>query len=660
MADLTTPDDTVMAAGQSFNKSWRIENSGDCMWTTSYEFIFIGGEQMGAVHTAQVHQDVPSGGVIDLSVNFTAPTEPGTYRSSWQLRTADGTPFGDTYYVQIVVADPTATDESANETPTEEPAPSETATEEPAASECSHEAEFMADVTIPDDTAIDPGESFTKTWLLQNSGTCTWTTSYELGFITGEQMAAPQSVNLNESVSKEAGIEISVDFRAPTEPGTYASVWQLRTPAGTLFGTKYYVQIVVADSNDVPTATEEPASETPTPEPPASETATEEPAPSECSHEAEFVADVTIPDDTVIDPGQSFTKTWRLQNSGTCTWTTSYELAFVTGEQMAAPQSVNLNESVSKEVGIEISVDFTAPTEPGTYASVWQLRTPDGTLFGSKYYVQIVVADPNDTPPTETPESIATLKKELFFLGQGGGGGGCYTSPKTTNIKIEIELYFNGNDICILNFKLDEIITVELSAPNGHLYSALYQIERDGEDLILLRTSPPMVGDNRQVSSINIYDDGTSNIPIPLWFPIGLPTGEWKVVASSATAYAEGSFTLESSGQGIKMKPNFEVNPFVAEHGDGCLVYSAGEQVEIVATGYPPNQELPFGIYKVIEDRLLLVSDANATVTTDNQGNFQTSVPVDSSYSAGNYYPFAVTDSDHQGIPSQAHCFAVP
>jgi hypothetical protein len=36
---------------------------------------------------------------------------------------------------------------------------------------------------------------------------------------------------------------------------------------------------------------------------------------------ADFVTDVTIPDDTVLDPGESFTKTWRLKNSGTCSWT---------------------------------------------------------------------------------------------------------------------------------------------------------------------------------------------------------------------------------------------------------------------------------------------------------------------------------------------------
>jgi hypothetical protein len=43
--------------------------------------------------------------------------------------------------------------------------------------------------------------------------------------------------------------------------------------------------------------------------------------PEGCTDIAAFVADVTIPDNTVMAPNQPFTKTWRLRNDGTCTWT---------------------------------------------------------------------------------------------------------------------------------------------------------------------------------------------------------------------------------------------------------------------------------------------------------------------------------------------------
>jgi len=221
-----------------------------------------------------------------------------------------------------------------------------------------------------------------------------------------------------ESTSSETATEESTSNETATEESTSS---ETATEESTSNETPTEEPAPNETPTEEPTSSETPteestSSETATEEPAPSETPTEEPAASECSHEAEFVADVTIPDDTVIGPGQSFTKTWLLQNSGTCTWTTSYESAFITGEQMAAPLSVKLPENVAPGALIEISVNFTAPTEPGTYASLWQLRTPDGTLFGTKYYVQIVVADPNDTlTPTETPEPTASVDEELFF-----------------------------------------------------------------------------------------------------------------------------------------------------------------------------------------------------------------------------------------------------
>ena len=64
--------------------------------------------------------------------------------------------------------------------------------------------------------------------------------------------------------------------------------------------------------------------------------------------------DVTIPDDTKLAPGQTFTKTWRLQNSGTCTWTTAYSMALFSGEAMGAPASVPMPKSVAPGETVDI------------------------------------------------------------------------------------------------------------------------------------------------------------------------------------------------------------------------------------------------------------------------------------------------------------------
>ncbi len=95
---------------------------------------------------------------------------------------------------------------------------------------------FPIDVTIPDDTVLQPGESFTKTWRLQNAGTCTWTSNYALVWFSGEQLDAPLSVPLSGNTEPGQSVDLSVEMKVPDNEGTYQSWWKLRNPAGVLFG----------------------------------------------------------------------------------------------------------------------------------------------------------------------------------------------------------------------------------------------------------------------------------------------------------------------------------------------------------------------------------------------------------------------------------------
>ncbi len=129
--------------------------------------------------------------------------------------------------------------------------------------------------------------------------------------------------------------------------------------------------------------------------------------------------DVTIPDDTVMAPGNTFTKIWRIKNSGNCTWTTAYAVAFFSGEQMSAKANVPLIRSVPPGQLIDLAVDMTAPFDQGTYQGNWKLRNANQELFGigpngnSAFWVRIqVVATPTPSPtaptPTSTPSPTAT------------------------------------------------------------------------------------------------------------------------------------------------------------------------------------------------------------------------------------------------------------
>lgn len=140
---------------------------------------------------------------------------------------------------------------------------------------------------------------------------------------------------------------------------------------------------------------------------PAARTATQVYVPCDW---ATFVADITIPDGTKFSPGASFTKTWRLKNNGTCTWTPAYSLVFADGASMGGPSSVPLGSSVAPGQTIDISVNLTAPVTAGTHRGYWKLRNATGATFGigsdanSPFWVEIEVVAPTST--TAPPGSV--------------------------------------------------------------------------------------------------------------------------------------------------------------------------------------------------------------------------------------------------------------
>ena len=113
-----------------------------------------------------------------------------------------------------------------------------------------------------------------------------------------------------------------------------------------------------------------------------------------------FIKDVTISDGSIISPGSSFTKTWRLQNVGTCSWTSSYALVFINGDGMSAPSTVSLSGNVNPGDTLDLSVNLIAPNQKGHYRSYWKLRNASGLLFGigaqadTAFWVDINVLGP--------------------------------------------------------------------------------------------------------------------------------------------------------------------------------------------------------------------------------------------------------------------------
>ena len=114
-------------------------------------------------------------------------------------------------------------------------------------------------------------------------------------------------------------------------------------------------------------------------------------SPTPACDQALFVKDVTIPDGTVVAPGSTFKKTWRLRNIGTCTWS-GYTLVFDSGEAMSPV--IDPIGTVAPGQEVDVSVTFTAPTTTNTYRSYWRVRNSSGVLIpvsfgsdGKSFYV---------------------------------------------------------------------------------------------------------------------------------------------------------------------------------------------------------------------------------------------------------------------------------
>ena len=106
------------------------------------------------------------------------------------------------------------------------------------------------------------------------------------------------------------------------------------------------------------------------------------PIPTSKCDAAQFLADVTYPDGSLIPQNTSFTKIWRIKNVGTCTWTSSYAIVFSSGDAMNAPVAVGLAGNVAPGQYIEIPITLKSPNQSGNYAGYWKLRNASGALFG--------------------------------------------------------------------------------------------------------------------------------------------------------------------------------------------------------------------------------------------------------------------------------------
>ncbi len=250
---------------------------------------------------------------------------------------------------------------------------------------------------------------------------------------SGSQFHEGEEVAI-QSVSTDANgilrVELVVDGQIvrtdtlPVPQNQFALIqtWKATQGTHTILVRAYNTQSVSSDpaavSIQVSPGTIAGGPGTPIPVPPTSTTAPGGPSPTTgpagCTNNSAFVADVTIPDGATMTAGQSFTKIWRLSNSGTCTWGAGYQFVFVSGDAMT-PSTVIAAPNTAPGATADISVGMTAPATPGTYTGQWRMRTSGGANFGQTVSVKISVpgapAAPTNTsaPGCPGPPVIASF-----------------------------------------------------------------------------------------------------------------------------------------------------------------------------------------------------------------------------------------------------------
>ena len=102
VSDVTVPDGSHFAPGTEFVKTWRLNNAGNCTWTTAYQIRHVEGAGMNSV-PVNLSSDVPPGANVDISISLVAPASNGTHIGRFQLFNPQDAAFGTRPYVEVVV-----------------------------------------------------------------------------------------------------------------------------------------------------------------------------------------------------------------------------------------------------------------------------------------------------------------------------------------------------------------------------------------------------------------------------------------------------------------------------------------------------------------------------------------------------------------------------
>jgi polar amino acid transport system substrate-binding protein len=98
LADLNMTQPPQFGSNFTFQKGWRIRNTGTCTWDSDYVLTYVGSNPLNSPvggNPVAIQGIVAAGQAYDIYVTLTTPLDAGRYQSFWMLRNSVGGYFGE-------------------------------------------------------------------------------------------------------------------------------------------------------------------------------------------------------------------------------------------------------------------------------------------------------------------------------------------------------------------------------------------------------------------------------------------------------------------------------------------------------------------------------------------------------------------------------------
>ncbi len=276
----------------------------------------------------------------------------------------------------------------------------------------------------------------------------------------------------------------------------------------------------------------------------------------DCTNDSEFVADVTIPDGTLLEKGVPATKTWTIENDGDCTWTTDYNWVQIGGGVLSGSvASLPLSHSVApgETVNISVEIELSAAAVVGElYQAQFQLHDPDGVAFGTHPFALVYASPGTAVCPVAYFDYLTYLNASQGFCllyPDTYTMNNTFPNPDRVGVHLTAPHPGGGGEVMLTN------LGINVEGSSGGLTSQQFanqiindwkipattpvvnMVDLDGEEAYYTDELPGMFG-NRIIITVH---DGTAYImtlmPIDGVFPTQTAEAEdfWTVIVSSFT-----------------------------------------------------------------------------------------------------------------------------